>query len=274
MADRIPTHFARILALLHAASRPPPGGGRIALALGAGVICHASFALAVAAMILAMGFGMSKSFVQVPGAWAWGANLLLLMQFPALHSIFLTRAGQAVLARLAPQGSTLATTTYASIASVQLFALFAFWTPSGVVWIAFEGGALWLSLLAYAASWLFLIKASWDAGAEVQSGALGWLSLMAARRPIFPDMPETGTFRYIRQPIYLAFALTTWCVPVWTPDQLLLASVLSAYCLLAPIKKERRMRARHGARFDAYAARVPYMIPRLHLPRRERARAK
>jgi len=26
----------------------------------------------------------------------------------------------------------------------------------------------------------------------VQSGALGWMSLMAARKPRFPDMPETA----------------------------------------------------------------------------------
>ena len=73
----------------------------------------------------------------------------------------------------------------------------------------------WAVLTAYAASWLFLVKASWDAGAEVQSGALGWLSLMANRKPRFPDMPQAGTFGLIRQPIYLAFALTTWLVPVW-----------------------------------------------------------
>jgi len=66
----------------------------------------------------------------------------------------------------------------------------------------------------------------------------------------------------IRQPIYLAFALTTWAVPVWTPDQLALAISLTAYCLTAPMLKERRFRARYGDRFDRYAARTPYMIPR------------
>jgi protein-S-isoprenylcysteine O-methyltransferase Ste14 len=108
-----------------------------------------------------------------------------------------------------------------------------------------------------------LIKASYDAGAEVQSGALGWMSLAASRKPVFPDMPETGLFRIIRQPIYVAFALTTWTVPVWTPDQLALALCLTAYCLLAPMMKERRFKARYGDRFEAYRARVPYALPRL-----------
>jgi len=263
MAEPTQTHISRILRLLLAALRPPPGAGRIALALTLGVICHAIFAAAVLAMIVAMAFGMSQSLGAVPWPWAALANAALIAQFPLVHSVLLTRRGGAWLSRLLPEGGTLATTTYAIIASLQLLALFALWTPSGIVWWRAEGAMLWVTLAAYTASWLFLIKASWDAGAEVQSGALGWLSLMAKRRPVFPDMPERGTFRIIRQPIYLAFALTTWCVPVWTPDHLFLAVSLTAYCLAAPMLKERRFRARYGPRFDAYAARTPYMIPQL-----------
>ena len=116
---------------------------------------------------------------------------------------------------------------------------------------------------AYAASWLILLKASFDAGAEVQSGALGWMSLVARIRPVFPDMPTRGLFRLIRQPIYVAFALTLWTVLVWTPDQLALAIGFTAYCLLAPRLKERRFAARYGALFDQYRRDVPYAVPRL-----------
>ena len=118
-------------------------------------------------------------------------------------------------------------------------------------------------LTAYATSWLLLMKASFDAGAEVQSGALGWMSLMARIRPVFPDTPTRGLFRLIRQPIYVAFALTLWTAPVWTPDQLALAVNYTAYCLLAPRLKERRFAVRHGDRFNRYRATVPYALPRL-----------
>jgi hypothetical protein len=111
---------------------------------------------------------------------------------------------------------------------------------------------------AYATSWLILLKASFDAGAEVQSGALGWMSLLARIRPLFPDMPTQGLFRLIRQPIYVAFALT-----LWTPDQLALAISFTAYCLFAPRLKERRFAARYGAQFDRYRSAVPYAVPRL-----------
>ena len=108
-----------------------------------------------------------------------------------------------------------------------------------------------------------MLKASWDAGAEVQAGALGWMSLMKNAKPRFPDMPTTGLFRIIRQPIYVAFALTLWTVPVWTPDQLALAVVFTAYCLLAPKLKERRFKERYGDRFRDYQKDVPYVLPAL-----------
>jgi hypothetical protein len=249
--------------LIRGAVRPPPGAGRRAVALLMGVLCHGVFALAVGSMIGAMFFGMSESFGRVPWPWAIVVNLLLILQFPMAHSFFLSRRGSRWLARLVPggHGQTLATTTYALIASLQLSALFLFWTPSGIVWWRAEGGALTLICVAYAASWLMLMKASFDAGVEVQSGALGWMSLLAQVRPRFPDMPSLGLFRVIRQPIYVAFALTLWTVPVWTPDQLALAVSLTAYCLLAPRLKERRFRARYGERFERYREGVPYAIP-------------
>lgn len=262
---------AGLVRLIAGALRPAPGPGRIALALGYGGLCHAVFAAAVLAMIAAMFFGMSQSFGRVPWPWAALANAALLVQFPLLHSALLTPAGGRVLARLVPgaHGGTLATTTYALIASAQLLALFALWTPSGIVWWRAEGAAFWAICAAYAGSWLLLMKASFDAGAEVQSGALGWMSLLAGRRPRFPPMPTRGTFRVIRQPIYVAFALTLWTVPVWTPDQLVLAVGYTAYCLVAPRLKERRLHARHGARFERYRAAVPYALPRR---RRDNAR--
>lgn len=256
--------IARLLALAHAALNPPPGAGRITLALTLGLLCHMLFAAAVLAMIVAMYFGLSESLGTVAWPWAILANAALIAQFPLAHSLLLTGRGGRLLARLipGPHGATLATTTYAIIASAQLLALFALWTPSGIIWWRAEGTALWLITAAYGASWILLLKASFDAGAEVQSGALGWMSLMARIRPVFPDMPTSGLFRLIRQPIYVAFALTLWTVPVWTPDQLALALCYTAYCLLAPRMKERRFTARYGDRFLRYKASVPYALPR------------
>ncbi|MDG4649658.1 isoprenylcysteine carboxylmethyltransferase family protein [Roseibacterium sp. SDUM158017] len=261
--------MTRLLDLAAGTLRPPPGRRRLALALAYGAICHTIFAVAVLSMIAAMFFGMSESLGRVPAPWHVLANAALIAQFPLAHSLLLTRRGGRLLARLAPggHGGTLSTTSYAIVASLQLVALFVLWTPSGTVWWRAEGAAFTAICTAYAASWLLLIKASYDAGAEVQSGALGWMSLAQDRRPVFPDMPTTGLFAIIRQPIYVAFALTLWTVPVWTPDQLALAVTLTAYCLAAPILKERRFARRYGERFADYRSRVPYALPRLRRPR-------
>ncbi|MEM6304243.1 MAG: isoprenylcysteine carboxylmethyltransferase family protein [Pseudomonadota bacterium] len=265
MADQ--SHVQRITALVLGALRPAPGPGRIALALAFGATVHLIFAVAVLAMITAMFFGMSESLGRVPWPWAALANAVLVLQFPIVHSLLLSKPGTQVLAKLVPgeHGGTLGTTTFAIIASIQLLLLFALWTPSGIVWWRAEGAAFVALCVAYAISWTLLLKASWDAGAEVQSGALGWMSLMKGAKPRFPPMPTTGLFRVIRQPIYVAFALTLWTVPVWTPDQLALAITLTAYCLAAPMLKERRFKQRYGDDFEAYKKQVPYALPTFSL---------
>jgi protein-S-isoprenylcysteine O-methyltransferase Ste14 len=242
---------------------------RLALALIWGAVCHAVFALGVGTMILAMGFGMSRSLGPFEGRAAVAANALLMAQFALGHSALLTARGRRWLESLAPapHGRTLVTTTYASVAAVQVGLLYGLWSPSGTVWWQAEGALLWLWLGFYGLAWALLGKAMLDAGLAVQSGLLGWWALARGVEPRYPPMPETGLFRYTRQPIYVAFALTLWTVPVWTPDQLFLATVLTAYCVLGPRLKERRFERFFGARWRAYRARTPYWLPRLGKPR-------
>ncbi|MEO1331174.1 MAG: isoprenylcysteine carboxylmethyltransferase family protein [Pseudomonadota bacterium] len=241
----------------------------VALAYGGG--CHAVFGLGVGAMMLAMFFGMSRSLGPFEGPWRWLANAALIAQFAVGHSWLLTAQGRRLLRRLAPEpyGETLATTTYATIAAAQVGLLFAFWSPSGVVWWAAEGWALYALTGAYLLAWALLMKSMLDAGIELQSGLLGWRALFLGRKPRFPDMPTTGLFRYTRQPIYLTFTLTLWTPPVWTPDQLALAVGLTGYCLIGPLFKERRFERMFGDRFEAYRARTPYWLP---IPKRPAAR--
>ncbi len=265
---KIPLHnpdIRRLHDLVKGAFSPPPGRARIGLALAMGAACHIMFAAAVLSMIWAMFFGLSRGLGTVPWPWAGFANSALLLQFPLGHSVLLTKRGRRWLSKVVPgsAGRTLSTTTYALIASLQLLALFVLWTPSGIIWWRAEGWVFWVICACYGSAWILLGKANFDAGLEVQSGGLGWLSLLQNLKPIFPDMPQSGLFRFIRQPIYVAFALTLWTAPVWTPDQLVLALLFTAYCLLAPLLKERRFMTFYGARFAAYKAQVPYALPRV-----------
>lgn len=253
-------------------SSPPAArgrGGRILVAVGYGVFCHAAFALGVGSMMVAMYFGMSRSLGTLPAPWSWIANAALLLQFPIVHSLLLTGRGRALVNRLGPRGTgtTLAPTTFVTIASLQVLALFALWSPSGTIWWQAHGPALAVLCVLYGCAWLLLGKSMYDAGLSVQIGTLGWVTLLRGQRLVYPKMPTTGLFRLIRQPIYVAFTLTVWTVPTWTPDQLAVAATFTAYCLVAPLFKEARYRRIHGAAFDNYASRVPYWLPWPSRPR-------
>lgn len=211
-------------------------------------------------MIYHLFFGLTRSWGAVPWPWAALANLALLVQFPLVHSALLTGKGRKILALIGPD-TRLATTNYALIASVQLALTFAFWTPSGIVLWQAEGAVFWVMCALFAAAWSYLIVAILQGGPQLQSGMLGWFAMLRGRDPQFPDMPTGGLYRVTRQPIYLGFALTLWTMPIWSLDQLILAVAWTAYCVLAPLHKERRFTAIYGDRFRAYQARVPYWLP-------------
>lgn len=118
-----------------------------------------------------------------------------------------------------------------------------------------------VSLALYAASWLLLLKAMADAGLDLQSGFRGWGAVARNRHPRWQSFPTGGLYRYTRQPVYVAFFLTLWTAPVWTPDHLMLAAGWSAYCLIGPRWKERRYLRFGGERFQRYQQLVPYWLP-------------
>lgn len=237
--------------------------GRRAVALSYGLICHVIFFASVALMIWHMFFGMGKSLGGLDAPWSWLANAVLLVQFPVAHSFLLSAKGRGMLKRFAPAAfaSDLATTTYVIIASFQVLLLFNGWTFSGVVWWQATGLSLAILLVLYAASWLLLGLAILNAGIGLQSGFIGWWAVLRNRKPVFPGMPMRGLFSWCRQPIYVAFACTTWTVPNWTPDQLLIAVTLTAYCLIGPLFKEARFRKIYGEAFMTYQKSIPYWLP-------------
>jgi protein-S-isoprenylcysteine O-methyltransferase Ste14 len=191
------------------------------------------------------------------------ADALLVAQFPLVHSWLLSEPGRRLLARLAPGdlGRALAPTTFAGIASLQTLATFQLWSPSGITLHATSGGALWAWRALFAASWLFLLKALYDAGLGLQTGFVGWTSVLRGRAPRFGSFPTNGSFRCCRQPVYFGFALTLWTAPVHTLDGLLLAVAWTAYCAIGPLHKERRYRSRYGDEYARYQESVPYFLP-------------
>jgi methanethiol S-methyltransferase len=228
-----------------------------------GIACHAAFILGVGTMMMTMFCGMGDSHGRLPTPWSYVANFVLLAQFPILHSLMLSKPGRACLRRLAPfgLGERLTTTTYALLASLQTWALFALWTPSGIVLWKTCDTIFGILCFLYATAWLLLLKSIVDAGFALQTGLLGWSAVARHRNPVYPPMPTNGLFRWCRQPIYVSFALTLWTMPTMTPDQLVVSSTLTAYCLIGPLFKEARFARLFGEPFARYQKSVPYWLP-------------
>jgi 2-polyprenyl-6-methoxyphenol hydroxylase-like FAD-dependent oxidoreductase/protein-S-isoprenylcysteine O-methyltransferase Ste14 len=236
-----------------------------AVALVYGLVTHLFFAVGVGAMMLALYTGLTIG----RGPWTGGrgmlANGLLILQFPILHSFFLGPVGRRWIGRLAPMGlgRDLGTTLFALFASLQLTVVFLLWSPSGVVWYRPQSLAGWIGwAIPYAASWILLIKGMGDAGLSVQMGSLGWWAVFRGRAPVTQPFQVRGLYKYVRQPVYIAFALTLWTGAVWTPDRLALALAWTAYCILGPLFKEQRYRKHYGLAYTLYQWSVPYWVPR------------
>jgi ubiquinone biosynthesis O-methyltransferase len=236
---------------------------RKSLALVYGALCHGLFTLAVAVMVYEMFFGLSRSWGAFHAPWSWISNGVLLLQFPIAHSFLLTRPGQVILRNMAPVGfgSDLSSTSYVIVASVQIILLFGWWSPSEVIWWKAHASTLLVMTILYVAGWLMLLKSMFDAGITLQIGSLGWWAVLRNTRPVFPPLPTGGLFRICRQPIYVAFTITLWTVPTWTPDQFVLAVVLTTYCLTGPLLKEARFSRLFGSEFEAYRSRHRYWLP-------------
>lgn len=231
-----------------------------------GLLCHGLFVTGVGMMIFQMYFGMSKCFGTLAAPLSWLANAVIVLQFPLGHSLLLSTSGRRLLARLAPRAfsTDLSATTYVIVASAQVFLLFTFWSPSGVILWHANGALFGILTMLYAASWLLLGKAILDAGITLQTGSLGWWAVFWNVKPKYPGMPTQGLFKLCRQPIYLAFTCTVWTVPVWTPDQLFIAVTLSAYCIIGPLFKEARFTRLFGQKFIDYQKIRPYWLPISH----------
>ena len=235
------------------------------LAITYGLLCHSLFLMAGMIMFwtLLNGFVVAQGTVSYPLAII--SNLILLLQFPAGHSFFLSEQGHRFLRWFAPKKywQTLSTTTYTSIASFQLLLLFYFWSPSGVIIYHYQWPWNIIHLIFFSISWLFLSLSSYQAGYKIQTGSLGWTSLFRGISPLYPGMPQTGLFSLVRQPIYLSFCLILWTSPLMTLDLLVVAIAYSAYCYFAPRLKEGRFKKYYGKEFSTYQKKVPYFFPQI-----------
>lgn len=229
-----------------------------------GILCHATFVVAIGSMAYMLATGLTLGILPVGGPYGRLINILLVIQFPVLHSFFLTPIGGKLLRLPFPQeiAQELLSTTYAFVASLQVLVVFVFWTPAETVWFSPPASMLAPWLILYAASWVLLIKSLSEAGMAMHTGWLGWRAIMSGKSVVYPRIPTEGLHGQCRHPIYLSFSLIILTAPVWSFDHALLAVLWVLYCLIGPKFKERRMQKRVGAQFELIKESTPYFIPR------------
>jgi protein-S-isoprenylcysteine O-methyltransferase Ste14 len=187
-------------------------------------------------------------------------DIILLAQFPVIHTLLLRPAGRRFLASLFPGelGKHLITTTFVIAASLQLLILFLLWSHIGTSQWEPSGTlrAIWIG--AYATSWALLAITMTNAGLSTQMGYLGWTAVFRGQSPQYPTFPKHGFHKICRHPVYFSMALVSCTGPIWNFDHALITVVFLTYCVLGPKAKEHRLLATHGPEFEKYLRETPF----------------
>ena len=236
-----------------------------AIAYLLGITCHISFGASVCVMAYMLFFGMTKSIVSLDSLGGRWLDLLLLIQFPILHSLFLTTPGRKVLVSPFPKeiSRDLFSTAYCLFASFQLLAGFLFWVPNTEVWFHPSGVTYVVWTIVYAFSWIILLVALNEAGMAMHTGLLGWRAVAQGVKPQYPKLPKKGLHSICRHPIYLAFALIILTAPTWSFDHFYISLIWVTYCVIGPVFKEQRLRKIFGEEYKLLQERTPYIVPAL-----------
>lgn len=232
-----------------------------------GVFCHllflgvyAWFAAFVGNLIVPKSIDSPVSTLPLSAALAVDVGLLAL--FGLQHSVMARPAFKRIWTRYIPQ--PIERSTYVLASCVALIVLIWLWQPLGmIVWDAPAGPARWLLWAAFAVGWLMVPTVSLMINHFDLFGTRQvWLHLHG-RPYTSPPFHEPLAYRWVRHPLYIAWALAFWAIPTMTLGHLLFAGVLTAYMIVASKIEERDLVHFHGDKYEDYRRRVPAFVPRL-----------
>jgi len=220
--------------------------------------------LAFVVSLLAFGYTYVVPFGAPAGAWTpavgvpavlWNAAWFAL--FAVHHSLLArTRIKSLVLSRL-PDG--LERTSYVLVASGLFVLVVRLWAPvPGTVWAVSGIGAALLTTIQLVAVGVTLRAASRVDVLEL--AGIRQACGMPGRTPV--GLLDTGLYGMVRHPIYLAWLLLVWPVPVMTATRLTFAVLSTAYLVAAIPLEERALLRTFGRTYADYRRRVRWrMVP-------------
>ena len=191
---------------------------------------------------------------------AVATNLALLLFFAVQHSVMARPQVKAVLRRRVP--ASLERTTYVLATDVCLVLVVLLWQPfGGQVWHV-DGPAAVVLWTLCASGWVLAVAATFAVDHLELTGLrqAGW----GARResPATPELEVGGMHAVVRHPLMTGLLLAFWATPHMGASHLLFAAAASAYIAVGVAFEERYLRRTFGAAYDAYASRVPALVPR------------
>ena len=198
-------------------------------------------------------------------AIAVATDLALLLLFAVQHSVMARRGVKTWLRRRVP--ASLERTTYVLATDVCLVLLLLLWQPfGGQLWHLEGAGAVVLWSLC-GAGWLLAITATFAVDHLELTGLrqAGWAD---PREAVATDLQVRGLHAVVRHPLMTGLLLAFWATPDMGASHLLFALASSGYIAVGVMFEERDLRRTFGTSYEAYAARVPALLPGLHTTRR------
>jgi protein-S-isoprenylcysteine O-methyltransferase Ste14 len=192
-------------------------------------------------------------------------DLGLLLVFAVQHSAMARPEVKVVLRRSIP--AELERTAYVLATNACLTLLVLLWQPfGGRVWQVDGpvGVALWVLC---ATGWLLAIAATYAVDHLELTGLRqgGWAP--PRNRVGEPGLQVAGMYSVVRHPLMTGLVLAFWATPRMGAGHLLFAAAASGYVLVGIRFEERDLRRTFGEEYEAYAARVPALVPRLRVRR-------
>jgi methanethiol S-methyltransferase len=197
--------------------------------------------------------------------FAMVTDLGLLGLFAVQHSVMARREVKSWLRQWIP--ACLERTMFVLATDVCLVLLLVLWQPwGGPVWDVNGPAAVVLWSLG-AAGWLLAVTATFAVDHLELTGLrqAGW----AGRRDAVPvtELQTGGLYAVVRHPLLTGMVLAFWATPQMGASHLLFALGATAYVAVGLRFEERDLRRTFGASYDAYAAHVPALLPRLPMRR-------
>ena len=231
--------------------------GAIAFALGGGVVFIASLVYFVAVYM-----GLPGPFTApAQGGSATVASALidvaLFSAFALHHSLFARLGFKAFITRVAPPA--MERSIYVWISSLLFLIVAASWQPvTGAVWhVEMSSPAMYVLI----ALQLVGVVAAVRTARRLDVLALaGVRQVFAGRGGSMHGLETTGPYAFVRHPIYFAWLLFVWPVPLMSGTRFIFAAVSTIYLVIATPFEERDLTRAFGAEYESYARRVRWRI--------------